>query len=287
MPAEHQLPLEVEAAGRQGRVVAALGFQRDRIAERRGQRAATRRHRQPRPALASQRRAVARVSRVTPSLRRAELRAPRPCRTAPPRACTRLADRHREVVRVGHGLPLRDEGAGDEARRQARLQRGELGAAHVRGSSMPSRAPASSCAEAPRVPPRSRRVPARRRAHQCLQAGVGDQACHLASRRARISALCAAMLACDLVGPAGAPEAQQPGRDLRQVGGRDGQRPERIAEPARQLAQDARASPAACTSEKAKAPALPRLVSSAMPLRSIRSDVTARLLQLVGRRRCR
>ena len=54
-----------------------------------------------------------------------------------------------------------------------------------------------------------------------------------------IIAACAAVLARTRSRQARAPEADQPRRDARQVGGTDRQRPERIDEPARRLAQDA------------------------------------------------
>ncbi len=65
--------------------------------------------------------------------------------------------------------------------------------------------------------------------------------------------------------PAGAPEAQQPGRDVERIGRRDGQRPERVEQPFGALRMTPGVASGA-TSVKANAPALPCDVAEATPV---------------------
>ena len=114
--AEDELPPEVERAGRQGGVVAALGIERDQRRRAARERASTRRRRRSPPPW-PQRCAVARNATPCAIAQRRDNASRTPCAKRAalrPRAARPCAQR--KVVGIGHRLPDGHEGAGDELR---------------------------------------------------------------------------------------------------------------------------------------------------------------------------
>ena len=174
---------------------------------------------------------------ATPLLRRHDERRPRPCTNvgalrfgiAPDRLAESPSGRS-TVFQPGTKVPLTKlrRQAGLHSRRARRLRHGGRRCRSARAP--PSRAatrgtrPRSRRARASR--PRAAWPACRSGRISAHPFGFGELHQRRPARRGRLV----------VAGGAGAPEAPQPGQQLRQIGRRDGQRPERVGQPFRQVA---------------------------------------------------